>query len=1030
MYNSDEFSSVANEPNAKNTDNALTCAQPDISALPEFLSTPEVASHQSSQNILNPVKCTACNTIVHNWDIHTCDKFTNSKQRELTRCASGSNCMIQALVPVNGGHTCGVCDRPMHTICGDGTEGAISTCFNCSQSKDVQNEPKTPLQSTLPCVGQHGANDEKVVKHYTYRELFGDSSSVESNSDDQRCNIGRGNTFAKSKENAEFKEPNNESRKVPKKGKKIVRKGIGTGDPSIQKPSASAAAASRRSALKGLLNHKVAYTYQQPETWMKSKKKIYEAIGPAWLIGTVKAKKGQTYTLIWDQTVIKDAPIVGLESIRRGIKNYQRLIADMGLVANANLSWCGLTKTSNEVRLTENVNALQEVPGEFCWPSENFANVQEVEDMMNASFMPNAKLKPPKNLFVHEDNIRDPLLDLPKEEYADLFEHSAVSSFFAYLPLVFWNKVRHETNLYLQNKNRNVAGCRNVKDFTLDEIMTYLGILFFMKIVVKGEYRNYWGNQFESELHNYLNDNDDTVKLGLESVMTLKRFEQIQASWSYRAEVSTEDLSTDPLARVRPLIRVFNQNCARYIVPGRNLAIDESSIACRSKFGRGLIMFNPTKPGGKYHFRLYVMTTGHMFIILNTIVHSRCTLEEDLIQNTDLESTREFIVEVKDCSALRKLMLTLLRPMHNSNRILNTDNLYTDIRGMIQLQMKGLYSRGTIRKNRMHIPKQLLFSKQEVRDANRGDFRFASELDRKIVCVSWIDGNEVHAMSNADGTAIDLIERQVGNERKQFSTLRLIKSYNKYMQGVDRADQYRTNYSIADGHSVNKWHEKMGRAFIDFARVNAFQTRKLFCSREGSKVRLSKRNPHRQFVCDLAKELMSGDWKHVPLHDPSMRHLLYQDVAITHVPDLSFFSPPPCGKSYANSVTSNIPSSVKSPTRALFQCDSVLSSQVFPTESKKRKRLCKVCKWENRASTVTTDYCPTHFVSLCRRLYPVNVESEPKPYCCPDHTMNCWNKFHQYYLPKGLYTAKGTIHKKHKLNELRHKDPDAKPLRA
>lgn len=167
---------------------------------------------------------------------------------------------------------------------------------------------------------------------------------------------------------------------------------------------------------------------------------------------------------------------------------------------------------------------------------------------------------------------------------------------------------------------------------------------------------------------------------------------------SFNTFVSKALLQTDPLARIRPLIRVFNINCGKFITPGRNLTIDESSVACRSKFGRGLIVYNPTKPGGKYHFRLYVMTSGSSFIILNTIVHSRCSLENDMIQNAgdDVDGIRDFIVEVEKCSALRKLMLVLSRPMHMSNRILNTDNLYTDVRGMVQLKLKGLYSRGTL----------------------------------------------------------------------------------------------------------------------------------------------------------------------------------------------------------------------------------------------------------------------------------------------------------------------------------------------
>lgn len=61
--------------------------------------------------------------------------------------------------------------------------------------------------------------------------------------------------------------------------------------------------------------------------------------------------------------------------------------------------------------------------------------------------------------------------------------------------------------------------------------------------------------------------------------------------------------SNDPLHRIRPLLNVFKKTCGKYVDAGRDVSLDESSIAARSKFGANLIFFNPTKPGGKYHFR-------------------------------------------------------------------------------------------------------------------------------------------------------------------------------------------------------------------------------------------------------------------------------------------------------------------------------------------------------------------------------------------------------------------------------------------
>lgn len=285
------------------------------------------------------------------------------------------------------------------------------------------------------------------------------------------------------------------------------------------------------------------------------------------------------------------------------------------------MSWEKLVERSTDVKIYNNVDAFEEVPQLFSYPDEYFDNVESVEGMMNASFVSNASIPAPTNLYTHHDSSKDPLLDVPKEQFREVFEHSASSSFFAYLPIEFWYQVLTETNLYLAQNDSKAAGCNKVKPLVLDELMTFLGILFYMELNSKGEYANYWGSQLETRLFNALNDSADFVNYGLDSVMKKKRFEQFRASLSFHANVSEDMLETDPLARIRPLIRAFNTNCGKYVIPGRNVTVDESSIACRSKFGRGLIVYNPTKPGGKYHFRLYVMTTGSSYIILNTIVH-------------------------------------------------------------------------------------------------------------------------------------------------------------------------------------------------------------------------------------------------------------------------------------------------------------------------------------------------------------------------------------------------------------------------
>jgi hypothetical protein len=76
------------------------------------------------------------------------------------------------------------------------------------------------------------------------------------------------------------------------------------------------------------------------------------------------------------------------------------------------------------------------------------------------------------------------------------------------------------------------------------------------------------------------------------------------------------------------------------------------------------------------------------------------------------------------------------------------------------------------------------------------------------------------------------------------------------MQGVDRLDQLRARFSIADGHSFKKWHNKLAMSFIDIARVNGYITRKLACPDV-----TNRRDSHRHFLMMMTRDLLSEAWR-------------------------------------------------------------------------------------------------------------------------------------------------------------------------
>jgi hypothetical protein len=97
-------------------------------------------------------------------------------------------------------------------------------------------------------------------------------------------------------------------------------------------------------------------------------------------------------------------------------------------------------------------------------------------------------------------------------------------------------------------------------------------------------------------------------------------------------------------------------------------------------------------------------------------------------------------------------------------------------------------------------------------------------------------------------------------------------------------------------------------------------------------------------------------------------------------------------------------------------CEFVLSSKVFP-EATRGKRGCKVCIFEGRTGTMKTIYCRRHNICLCSQTFP--IDPELASVVCPHEDWDCGRKFHEYYLPRGLFNDHGRIRRNSTINKAR-----------
>ena len=146
-------------------------------------------------------------------------------------------------------------------------------------------------------------------------------------------------------------------------------------------------------------------------------------------------------------------------------------------------------------------------------------------------------------------------------------------------------------------------------------------------------------------------------------------------------------------------------------------------------------------------------------------IESRLTPTNVDTETADVD-TEEFMEEVQQSSTIRALVLEVTRPIHDTKRIVNTDNYYTSVQLLEALRLKGLYGRGTCRENSRHFFKGVQIAKKDK--YSRGVSFQAVCKDHKMVAASWVDANVVNIVSNADESRFVALERRIKQNKVAF----------------------------------------------------------------------------------------------------------------------------------------------------------------------------------------------------------------------------------------------------------------------
>lgn len=183
------------------------------------------------------------------------------------------------------------------------------------------------------------------------------------------------------------------------------------------------------------------------------------------------------------------------------------------------------------------------------------------------------------------------------------------------------------------------------------------------------------------------------------------------------------------------------------------------------------------------------------------------------------EATTGYICNMEIYAAegkkLEDTIFSVLEPNLDLWHHVYQDNYYNSVAIAEHLLQRKTRVCGTIRSNR-GLPKSFVEAGNNLK---AGQSIFCRRND--VLLQTWKDKREVRMVSTLHQATIERQESKRGGSVKKPSC---ILEYNKYMKGVDRADQYLSYYSIL--RKTMKWSKKVVLWLLNCALFNAFRVYK------------------------------------------------------------------------------------------------------------------------------------------------------------------------------------------------------------
>ncbi|GBN58679.1 PiggyBac transposable element-derived protein 4 [Araneus ventricosus] len=322
----------------------------------------------------------------------------------------------------------------------------------------------------------------------------------------------------------------------------------------------------------------------------------------------------------------------------------------------------------------------------------------------------------------------------------------------------------------------------------IEELFNFIAIILIMGIAKLPRIKDYWSS-------NPMLGNDKVKRtMARDRFVDIYRFFHIS---DRENEVSPNDPSFYMMRKLDPFMSCLRSNFQMHFEPYPHLSVDEAMVKYKGRLG--IVQYMPNKPV-KRGIKVWALCTSFFGYVYN--FEPYCGKKDKLPRNDN---------------GLGYSVVTFLTKNLSKGHHIYIDRFYTSVVLMKDLLKSGIYASGTVNTNRKYLPTNI----KNVKLADNGSSKcFQCIEEPNLTCTVWKDKKEIFLLSNGAKNEITTVKRRIGGNVSYVTCPKVIADYNKYMGGVDLADQYRKYYDIS--RKSRKWWIYMFWYLLDTTVNNAY----------------------------------------------------------------------------------------------------------------------------------------------------------------------------------------------------------------